>query len=197
MDDETFEAYAEEFLSLLAQIPTDGDASAASFSDARSPLLLLNQAQDVLRSMAVHGRSVDTATDRSILLDRVKVYQSQWQSAKLQFNRQELLRIPPTTALRNERPSSSSPHGASSTASAIDTATTSSLMAQQNATLARATLSIQQTEAMALDVTNHLVEQRDTLDHATASAQSVQSLTASAHQMANTLLKPWWRKGGF
>jgi Vesicle transport v-SNARE protein N-terminus len=166
---EAFEAYAEEFASLMEQIRT---ATVESTTNQ-----LLQECQDLLQQMAVEARGMDDVGAKRHYMDRHKVYKSQWQSAKMQME-QELLMSRQQGQLQHPR-----------LQTAEDT------LARQNAVLAQAARSIQETEEVAVGITANLAENRETLERTSNNAKEVRSMSATANQIATNLLKPWWRKG--
>jgi hypothetical protein len=194
---EAFESYADEFASLMEQIrqlaslqepPVSTVSAVASNPEQQHQLrhsshscdtdtvdVVVKQAQELLQQMAVEARGIDNdATTRQHCMDRIKVYKSQWQSAKLHVDQQALMQR------RCQR---------------TENDTSVSMAARQNAVLAQAMQSIQETEQVAVDITANLAENRETLDRTAGHAKEMRSLTATANQITTNLLKPWWRKG--
>lgn len=184
-NNEAFEAYAEEFASLMAtaQLRSREVATAATVQDVddgrvRLAAQLLQQAQELLKQMAVEARGIEDATTKRHYMDRHHVYKSQWQSAKLQSEKEALLSKNGACVVHSQQGLSHERQ-------------------QQNsaALLAQAARSIRKTEEIAAGVAANLAEQRDTLERTTASTKEVRTATATANQIATNLLKPWWRKG--
>jgi Vesicle transport v-SNARE protein N-terminus len=178
-DGNAFEAYALEFSALLQEVRR----SSISSNDDKSALLLFQQAQDLLQQMTVEARGIDSTSndnhhDRKYYLDRIQVYKSQWKSTKLEYEQRIL--------------------GLSSAKSNTGTSTvdsTESLQVQQQQRLNQAVQSIAATEETATNITTNLALQRDRLHEAQNKTDTVKTLTSSASSLADSLLKPWWRKG--
>lgn len=162
---EAFEGYVEEFTSLMKEVETSSNQSE-----------VLQQAHDLLQQLTVEARGMES--DKKTYLDRVKVYKSQWQAAKLDVDHKNLM----------ERQGSSS--GQKSQLQQTEDA-----IARQNASLAQAAASIHKTEELAMSITENLAENRETLERSHANTKEVTSLSQRANEIAANLLKPWWRKG--
>jgi Vesicle transport v-SNARE protein N-terminus len=175
----SFDAYAEEFTSLLQQ------CSNARTNDTAITTSLLDQCQDLLQQMALEARSTDQIEQKKVYMERCKAYKEQYQSVKQQIDRQALLaasNTPTTTA--------------ASTLQLRDTLQSNEVtMANQNSTLQQSLKSIHETEQLATSTLEQLHTQRDTLHSSQQKTQTLQSMTQQANAIATNLLKPWWRKG--
>ena len=178
---EAFEAYAEEFTALLSQISTASSSPDDAETMKHQNKARIAQCHDLLQQMALEARSLD-ADEKRALLDRHRVYKSQWQAAKLQAEKESLF-------------VSSSDGAAGQHRQQQQLAAAEETLDRQNATLERASRTLQETEDVATEMTTHLHENRETLERTRANTQEVGTLAARGHQIATNLLKPWWRKG--
>lgn len=167
MNNEAFEAYAEEFASVMEQV------TRSTVVQDDQHWQLLQQCQELLQQMAVEARNIEDAPIKRQCLDRHKVCKSQWQTAKWQAEQ---------TALLHSKNHAKVPDAADS-------------LARQNFVLAQAARSIQETEDVASGITANLAEHRETLERTRTNVKEVRSMTSTANQIATNLLKPWWRKG--
>jgi len=179
---EAFEAYAAEFQSLLTTACNMHDDSSTEDEEGKNNArATMDQCHVLLQQLAVEARGVPDPKIKRELLDRHRAYKSQWQAAKEEMDRSSLLLAP----------SSAEQMGAGQTKlrDAEDT------LARQNATLAQASRTIQETEDVATEISGRLSENRETLERCSANTKEVGTMAARANQIATNLLKPWWRKG--
>lgn len=172
----SFDEYAEEFASLLAQ------CSSATSNDTTS---LLEQCQDLLQQMSLEARITDHPERKKLQMERYKAYKEQFQVIKQQIDRQTLLASKSTSTT-----------AATSTLQLRDSLHRNEVsMVNQNSTLEQSLKSIHETEQMATSTLEQLHHQRDTLQNTQQKTQTLQSMTQQANTIATNLLKPWWRKG--
>jgi hypothetical protein len=181
----SFDAYAEEFTSLLHQCSGSNTTS----TNDNTSTLLLEQCQDLLQQMAIDARcSNDDIEQKKIYMERCKAYKEQYQIVKQQIERQALL--------ASSNSSTTTTTTATSTMQLRDTLESHEVtMATQNMTLQQSLKSIHDTEQLATSTLEQLHTQRDTLHNTQQKTQTLQSMTQQANTIATNLLKPWWRKG--
>jgi len=182
---EAFEAYAEEFTALLGQIITASSRPGDAETMKHQNKARIDQCHDLLQQMALEARSLEDAhaDEKSALLDRHRIYKSQWQAAKLQAEKESLFIFSSDgTAAQNRQQQQ-------------QLAAAEATLERQNATLERASRTLQETEDVATEIATHLHENRETLERTRANTKEVGTLAARGHQIATNLLRPWWRKG--
>lgn len=131
----------------------------------------LDECSYLLKQMTLEARGLDP---KELYLDRCKAYKSKLQVKKAELERSVLL---------------------SETTTTINSETTAeSKLAQQNIVLHNAMQSIHGTEDTAADIAANLNSQRETLDNTRKNTKTLESLTIKANQIADNLLKPWWKK---
>jgi vesicle transport through interaction with t-SNAREs protein 1 len=155
----SFERYDDEFSSLIRQIETSLNEEPPNQYTRN----LLQQCDDLIKQMALEARSVSNANLKRELLAKVRTCKSQFQSLQQQSERQGLLSNTSTVngqkerLLRNE----------------------DSLM-RQNETLDRARRTMQDTESVALEITEELGQNREKLQSAHGRIREVGGLTGRA-----------------
>jgi vesicle transport through interaction with t-SNAREs protein 1 len=187
----TFDAYAEEFTTLLQQCSSSSSSSSSdptTTTTTTEPSMqqqqLLEQCQDLLQQMALEARSVDHIEQKKIYMERYKVYKEQYQSVQQQIDRQALLRFDISNT------------ATTSTLQLRDTLQSNEVtMEHQNSTLQQSLKSMRETEQLATSTLEQLHTQRDTLQNSQQKTQTLQSMTQQGNTIATNLLKPWWRKG--
>lgn len=166
-DLQVFDRYDEEFNALTDQIQKSLDEEPPS-PYTRS---LLQQCGDLLKQMSLEARSLKQPS----LLQRVKDYKSKHSQLLQQFERESLM---------------SGPNG---TTSAVDRdhqmrmKQTEDMLLSQNQTLERSLRSIQETEQIAMEITEELGNNRETLMSAHGRVKQVSSLTGKARRVLNTM----------
>mmetsp|Transcript_13983 Transcript_13983/g.18230 ORF Transcript_13983/g.18230 Transcript_13983/m.18230 type:complete len:199 (+) Transcript_13983:299-895(+) len=155
-----FDRYDEEFNTLTQQIQKSLD------EEPMNPYTqnLLQQCQDLLKQMALEARSLKQPK----LLQRVKEYKSQHAQLVSQYERQGLL----------------SGHGGDEEDSRRRT---EDMLSNQNDSLERARRTMQETEQVALEITEELGQNRETLMSAHGRVKEVSSLTGRARRILNTM----------
>lgn len=161
MDEETFQRYDTEFQSLLAQIETSlQEDPPSAYSDN-----LFQQADDLVKQMALEARSVSESTLKRELLQKVRNLKSQL--AKLQQERQsqDLFSDGRDGLLRQ----------------------TEDMLATQNDTLERARRTMQETETVALEITEELGNNREKLMSAHGRVREVSGMTGRARKILSAM----------
>jgi Vesicle transport v-SNARE protein N-terminus len=178
--EDSFEAYAKDFVALLRE---SSSAEAAASNGEREDCL--QQAHDLLQQMTVEARATACCDvdERRANLDRLQVYKSQWKAAKLSLNQDALFRP------HNDNASTVRKSDLDQVDDGMDDTTTT------NQRLAYAVQSLHDTEHVASGIASNLALQREQLQQSSQTTRSLREMTASAHATANHLLAaPWWRK---
>jgi vesicle transport through interaction with t-SNAREs 1 len=177
--EETFQRYDHEFQSLLHQIQqsildnTNGRAPGpSSYSDN-----LFQQADDLVKQMALEARSVSDVNLKQDLLQKVRKCKSQVTSLQTQSQQQSLFR--PT----NEPTTNSSTNGHDR----LLARQTEDLLVNQNDTLERARRTMMETEQVALEISDELSHNRDKLMTAHGRVREVSGLTSRARRILNSM----------
>jgi hypothetical protein len=172
-----FEAYYEEFTCLFEQITST--TSATSIDNCRQEALF-RQCHEILQQLAVEARSVDNSSLKRDLLQRVK---------------QEKGRL---TALEQEHEKQSLMTGAAAAAASgggrAHLQKNEDTLARQNETLERARRTMQETEAVGMEVTHELGQNRAKIESTAGSVRELTSLTDQAGNLLKSMSKPWWRR---
>mmetsp|Transcript_18483 Transcript_18483/g.39915 ORF Transcript_18483/g.39915 Transcript_18483/m.39915 type:complete len:201 (-) Transcript_18483:217-819(-) len=155
-----FDRYDEEFNTLTEQIQHSlNEEPMNPYTDN-----LLRQCQDLLKQMALEARSLKQPT----LLQRVKDYKSQHAQLQQEYERQGLL------GRHNDDDEESRRR-------------TEDMLSDQNDTLERARRTMQETEQVALEITEELGQNRETLMSAHGRVREVSSMTGRARRILNTM----------
>jgi short-subunit dehydrogenase involved in D-alanine esterification of teichoic acids len=178
-----FEAYYEEFTRLFEQITTSTtDATTTSDNNNAQQEALFRQCHEILQQLAVEARDVDDSLTKRDLLQRVKHEKSR------------------LTALEHEHEKQTLVTGAASAVSGGNSAQHQQLhenevaMARQNETLERARRTMQETEAVGMEVTHELGQNRAKIESTTGRVGELTSLTDQASGLLKSMSKPWWRR---
>lgn len=158
-----FEAYYEEYLSLIEQIdnnPTTEDRER-----------LVRASRDLVHQMMVEARSYDDASVKQELLARVKMYTCQMQALHQQTARDSLL--------DNRSRAVPAKHiGA---------------LEKQNETIERALISLQETEDIGRETIQELGRHRETMQAAHSNTKQVSTLTDQANVLLKSMNAKWWQ----
>jgi vesicle transport through interaction with t-SNAREs protein 1 len=161
-----FEAYYEEYVSLMEQINNNPTGE---------PESLLQACHDLVQQMRIEARGCDDVAIRQELLDRVKMYSSTIQALQQRTARDTLLGSKTGT-----------------TASVVERLEQSALT-RQNDTLDRALASMQETEEVGLEVIQELGRNRETMHEAHDKTRQVSTLTDSANALLKSMNAKWWQ----
>lgn len=156
-----FDRYDEEFTTLRNQIQKSLD------DEPMNPYTenLLQQCQDLLKQMALEARSLKQPQ----LTKRVKDYKGDYAQLVSQYERQGLM--------------SGQGRGGDNDSQRQ----TEDMLSNQNDTLERARRTMQETEAVALEITEELGQNRETLMSAHGRVREVSGLTGRARRILNTM----------
>ena len=168
----SFERYDEEFQSLLQQIETSLQ------KEPPGPYTenLLAQCDDLLKQMALEARSVDNdASLKRELLGQVRTCKSQWQALQQQAEKRSLL----SSSSNNSKKKGDSDR--------LLLQKNEDMLAQQNDTLERARRTMQETESVALEITEELGHNREKLLTAHGRVREVSGLTGRARRILQSM----------
>lgn len=170
-----FERYDDEFTSLIQQIETSiatGGHQSSSSSHAFTQGLL-RQCDDLIKQMALEARSVQDSTVKRRLLDKVRECKSQFQTLQQASERQGLLGLD----------SSQGGDSRHSQKERLLLQQNEDSLSQQNDTLERARRTMQETEAVALEITEELGHNREKISSAHGRIREVSGLTGRARRI--------------
>lgn len=168
-----FERYDDEFSSLIHQIETSMNASSTtSSSDPAHTQNLLSQCDDLIKQMALEARSSQDPALKRSLLDKVRECKSQHQALQQESERHSLLGR-----------GSISNHSLQSQKERLLLQQNEDSLNQQNDTLERARRTMQETEAVALEITEELGHNREKLSSAHGRIRDVSGLTGRARRI--------------
>jgi hypothetical protein len=164
----TFDRYDDEFASLVQQIETSLN------NEPPSPYThnLLVQCDDLIKQMAVEARSntADNVNLKRTLLDKVRLCKSKYQALQAQSDRQNLL-------VHNNK-----------TNNEFDRLRRNEdMLANQSDTLERARRTMEETEAVALEITDELGQNREKLMSAHGRIREVGGLTGRARRVLTSM----------
>jgi hypothetical protein len=175
-----FEAYYEEYKCLFEQITSTADTPTTTNNAQQEALF--RQCHELLQQLAVEARDVDDSLIKRDLLQRVKEEKSRLLALEQEHEKQMLMT------------------GASSAASGGGSAQHKQLhknedtLARQNETLERARRTMQETEAVGLEVTHELGQNRAKIESTKGRVGELTSLTDQAGNLLKSMSKPWWRR---
>lgn len=165
----TFQRYDDEFRSLLHQIEESLDREPPGpFTDN-----LLRQCDDLVKQMALEARSLPSLV-KPKLLAQVRDCKQQFQALQQRADKQALLL-------------NSGTGGRSAASDRALLQKNEDSLAAQNETLERARRTMQETEAVALEITEELGHNRETLLSAHGRVREVSGMTGRARRILNTM----------
>jgi hypothetical protein len=164
----SFERYDDEFSSLMDQIRT----SLAQHPPGTLTRNLLQQCDDLIQQMALEARSVSDSNVKRTLLQKVRTYKSEWQTVSEQSEKQSLL----------EGAAGSGGNGSNGSGRQYLQKNEDTLH-QQNDTLERARRTMQETEQVALEITEELGNNREKLMSAHGRVKEVGGMTGRARRI--------------
>jgi hypothetical protein len=177
-----FEAYYEEFTRLFEQITTSTSTTDTTTSDNKNAQqeALFRQCHEILQQLAVEARDVDDALTKRDLSQRVKHEKSRLTALEQEHEK------------RNLMTGASVSGGGSAQHKQLDK--NEAAMARQNETLERARRTMQETEAVGLEVTHELGQNRAKIESTKGRVGELTSLTDQAGNLLKSMSKPWWRR---
>jgi hypothetical protein len=175
MSETNFERYDDEFSSLIHQIENSlraSSSSSASPDPSSSAQNLLRQCDDLIKQMALEARSAHDPASKRAMLDKVRDYKNRHQSLQQESERHSLL-------------GSGGGAGGSlqSQKERLLLQKNEDTLAQQNETLERARRTMQETEAVAMEITDELGHNRERLASAHGRIREVSGLTGRARRI--------------
>mmetsp|Transcript_8999 Transcript_8999/g.16324 ORF Transcript_8999/g.16324 Transcript_8999/m.16324 type:complete len:210 (-) Transcript_8999:148-777(-) len=173
----SFQRYDEEFKSLTKEIKASLDDD--QFHDEESPggkssSNLLSQCDELLQQMALEARSVPDATQKRELLGQVRTYKTELQALKDEYNKQSLM-------------ASARANGGSGSQHRERLLQQQEMLKNQNSQLDSARRVIQETEQVALEITEELSNNRATIESAHGRVRQVTSLTGRARRVVSSM----------
>ena len=167
-----FERYDDEFSSLIEQIESSLDEEPPNQYTNN----LLQQCDDLIKQMALEARSVGDASLKRDLLAKVRTCKSKYQTLQQQSERQGLLGSTAAAAAGG-----ASPKGGEKERFRLQK--NEDTLTNQNETLERARRSMQETEVVALEITEELGQNRETLMSAHGRVREMSGLTGRARNI--------------
>jgi hypothetical protein len=163
----SFERYDDEFSSIMEQIRT----SLAQHPPSTLTRNLLKQCDDLIQQMALEARSVSDAAVKRTLLQKVRTYKSEWQTVSEQSEKQGLLE------------GANGAGGGDTSNSRNYLQKNEDTLHSQNDTLERARRTMQETEQVALEITEELGNNREKLMSAHGRVKEVGGMTGRARRI--------------
>lgn len=164
----TFDRYDDEFSSLIQQIEE------GLHSEPPTPYTesLLKQCDDLIKQMALEARSVQEASVKRSLLDKVKKYKAKYQGLQAESDRQGLLGSSSQQQGQRER---------------LLLQKNEDMLSRQNETLERARRTMEETEAVAFEITEELGHNREKLMSAHGRVREMTGLTGRASRILTAM----------
>lgn len=176
---QTFQRYDDEFQSLVRQVKASFDDG---FKDeeideeaAENPMDCLDQCDDLLQQMALEARSVPNASTKKELLAKVRSYKNELKALRDEDNKRSLF-----SARGNGNSSSNDAHRERMRQQ-------QEMLQNQNKTLDSARRVLQETEAVALEITDELSSNRATIESASGRIRQVTSLAGKARRVVASM----------
>jgi hypothetical protein len=166
----SFERYDDEFSSIMEQIRT----SLAQQPPGTLTRNLLQQCDDLIQQMALEARSVSDAALKRTLLQKVRTYKSEWQTVSEQSEKQGLLEGANGTGGGGGGDNSNTRNYLQKNEDTLHS---------QNDTLERARRTMQETEQVALEITEELGNNREKLMSAHGRVKEVGGMTGRARRI--------------
>jgi len=166
-----FERYDDEFSELLVQIERSLEEDPPSVYSEN----LFQQADDLIKQMALEARSVPDASLKRALLEKVRQLKTKLASLQSQSEKAGLFRT------------SSNNNGNGSREKRLLLQQTEDTLAQQNDTLERARRTMQETEQVALEITEELGNNREKLVSAHGRVREVSGMTGRARRILQSM----------
>lgn len=172
---ESFDRYDDEFQSLMRQI----EKSLAPEETSGSNLThnLLQQCEDLIKQMALEARSVPDPNLKRDLLDKVRSCKSEWAGLKDQANQKGLF----------ENANGGGGAGGNGRNYRDRMQANEDALGQQNETLENARRIMEETEVVALEITEELGYNREKLVSAHGRIHEVTGMTGRARRLLNSM----------
>jgi len=176
---QTFQRYDDEFQSLTRQVRAsfnEGGFKDEEVGDiGENPVECLNQCDDLLQQMALEARSVPDANLKRELLARVRSYKTELKKIRDDDNKRSLM-----SSARGAGSSSDDQHRERMQQQ-------QDMMHNQNKTLDSARRVLQETEQVALEITDELSSNRATIESAHGRVRQVTSLAGRARGVVRSM----------
>lgn len=172
-----FERYDDEFKSLMLQIEKSLAPEETS-SNSNLTQNLLQQCEDLIKQMALEARSVPNPNLKRSLLDKVRACKAQWSGLKDQANQKGLFEN------ANTGGSGSAGNGRSYR---DRMQSNEDSLGQQNDTLDNARRIMEETEVVALEITEELGQNREKLMNAHGRIHEVTGMTGRARRLLTSM----------
>jgi len=169
-----FERYDDEFKSLMKQI----EKSLAPEETTGSNLTqnLLHQCEDLIKQMALEARSVSNPNLKRSLLDKVRACKAEWKALQDQANQKGLF--------ENANAGNMGGNGRSYR---DRMEANENMLDQQNDTLDNARRIMEETEVVALEITEELGQTREKLVSAHGRVREVTGMTGRARRLLTSM----------
>jgi len=176
---QTFQRYDDEFQSLIRQVRasfgSDGGFKDEEIADAATNTVdCIDQCDDLLQQMALEARSVPDASLKRELLAKVRSYKGELQNLKDEDNKRSLM-------------SSARGNGSSSDDHRERMRQQQEMLQNQNKTLDSARRVLQETEQVALEITDELSNNRATIESASGRVRQVSSMAGRARRIISSM----------
>jgi hypothetical protein len=178
---QTFQRYDDEFQSLTRQVRASFGADEGGFKDeeesgeiAESPVECLDQCEELLQQMALEARSVPNASLKRELLAKVRSYKGELQTLRDEDNKRSLM-------------SSARGNGSGNDDHRERMRQQQEMLTNQNRTLDSARRVLQETEQVALEITDELSSNRATIESASGRIRQVTSLAGRARRVVASM----------
>ena len=176
---QTFQRYDDEFQSLCRQVKASFDEG--GFRDeetgetAENPVECLDQCEELLQQMALEARSVPDASLKREPLNKVRSYKSELKTLRDEDNKRSLL-----SSARGNGTGSHTEHQERMRQQ-------QEMLQNQNKTLDSARRVLQETEQVALEITDELGHNRATIESASGRIRNVTSLAGRARRIVASM----------
>lgn len=168
-----FERYDDEFKSLMQQI--EKSLAPEETSGPNLTHNLLQQCEDLIKQMALEARSVPNPNLKRSLLDKVRECKSQWSALKDQANQKGLF--------ENVNTGVAGGMGGNGRSYRDRMQANEDSLGQQNDTLDNARRIMEETEVVALEITEELGQNREKLMSAHGRIHEVTGMTGRARRL--------------
>lgn len=184
-DDAPAQMYYEELRTLIQQLSVSKNTNTSSSSTTEQREALYQQAQDCWQQLSLEVRSLrdkDSKAEWTAILQGCK---SQLDAHRLELDRRALLGDGSSTTSSAAQVSMSQPEA--------QLYQNESHIQRQNDALERAHRSVQETEQVALGITDELSQNRSKLQSAHQRVGELSSLTERADSLLKSMSKKFWR----
>lgn len=174
LSSEVFERYSDELLMVFHQIETHLNKDPSQING----LNLFQQAEDLLKQMALEARSISDTNEKCHFLEQVRTLKCQLRTYQAQLEKSNLMS---SYSYRNGQLSSATDD------EKVVRQKNEVLILNQNDALERAARTMQETETVALQIQEELAVNRETLMSAQARVHEVEDLTGRAKKILQSM----------